>query len=224
MRKMGSQYPREFNPPGVLDVNQQDYASQITAALGLQSRVPAHLDSNIQVGLTLDDFTRPEFAWLRKLNRWTSYHGQPGIAGQRASMQLVPTPPVYPVLIVIHRMTICNANAAAQAINYGWKQIEAGVPASYATMDLRLGGNAVPFCSFGRMTNAAPALVRAGGLVFVAAGGSATVELDWVMNSPGNVGSGECFGIVNQAVLQSLDVTLEWSERAILPSERNPSL
>jgi hypothetical protein len=205
--------------PGLLDQNQQDYPTQVSKSLGLQARAPGHLDPTIQLGITVDDLREAEFQYLRRRTRWTASLTQAAVAAQRASMQLAVSPVNPSVITVIERIIVSNFNAAVSSFKWGWKQIEAGVPGSVATRDMRTGGTAVPAASFGRMTSAGPATIRAGGVMVLPASGTAVIELGWVILTPGNVGAGECFGIVNESVLQELDVTIEWTERVALPSE-----
>jgi len=205
--------------PALFDQNQPDYATQVAKALSLQTRVPGHLDPRVQLGINIDDFRAPEFQYLRRMNRWASLQSVAAVAGQRSSVQL--TLPALPsnVLVIIDAITVLNFNAAPSSWKYGWKQIEAGVPSTYAARDLRLGGTANPACNFGRMTSAAPANIRAGGEGLLGISSSTRIELGWVFLTPGEVGSGECFGVVNDSVNQTLDVNIEWTERVALPSE-----
>lgn len=205
--------------PGVLDQNQQDYATQVTAALNLQGRSPAHVDPKVQVGITLDDFTRPEFWHLRQGTSWSCFDSSPAVAAQRSGLQLSLAALRPGTLVVIERIRVVNLNAATSAFNYGWKQIEAAVGATPATRDLRLGGVALPSATLGRYSFAAPAPIRAGGFAMLPANQMAVIDLGWVFVTPGNVGAGEAFGIINQAVNESLTATVEWRERPALPTE-----
>jgi len=215
----GDTFQHPSGMPALLDQNQQDYSTQVSKALGLQSRTPGHLDPRIQLGITVDDLREPEFQFLRRRTRWTASLTQAAVAAQRASMQLVVAPVNPSMITVIERIIVSNFNAAGSSFKWGWKQIEAGVTGTVATRDLRTGGTAIPAASFGRMSSAAPASIRAGGLMVLPPSGTAVIELGWVILTAGNVGSGECFGIVNESVLQELNATIEWTERPALPSE-----
>lgn len=102
--------PGVVHQPGVLDVNQPDYPAQIAKAFGVQGSLPGQLDYRVGVGIQLDDFTAPEFWWLRRglLGIWGG--NQAAVAAQFGWVGIQGAPGI---LTTVEQIVLTNPNAAA---------------------------------------------------------------------------------------------------------------
>lgn len=209
------QYP--VGMPGLLDQNQQDYASQITKGLGLQSRSPAHLDPRMQLGVTVDDFSKAEFQYLRRRFLFEAAGTRGPTAGQRGYVQLRPSPGN---ITVVTEIKIVNANGVLASYNIGMSLTNAEttvIPTSLRDDRIPVFQSAAVISSG---TNAAP-ITSTGQLIFVPAGASLTIPCEYVFIG-GRGGAAAPFRgltVVDTVVNQQINVGFTWSERFALDSE-----
>jgi hypothetical protein len=196
----------------LLEQNQQDYATQIAKALGLQGKIPGQVDPEIQIGITLDDFTKPEFQFLRRRNLW---QGRGVRVATPANLNYVCLPGVPGTLTVVTKITIVNSNAAAGGSSIGLATANAVMTlGGTAPRDTRLVGG-VPACIPYTGTAVGPT-IPVGRAVTTPAGGTTVVECEYVLGAnPGTV-----LTVVDTVVNQQIDVSFEWSERPLLPTEQ----
>lgn len=197
-------------PPPLVDVNQQDYSTQTTAALGLQVRVPGQLDRKIGLGVQLDDWTAPEFWWLRKGIRGYAGDARGGVAGQFTffAIQCLPGS-----LLVVERVLVCAPNAA-QYVSYG---IQAAQPAAAAAaagtpMDSRAFGQGAA-ARWVFSNNAAVTGPVVSTRMYLPAGVTVQFEPNAVVTN------GNWFSVISAVVNTELAVTVYYRERPLLPSE-----
>jgi len=204
--------------PAVLDQNQQDYASQLAKALGLQARIPGHLDPRIQVGLTLDDFTRPEFWNIRRGKMWQGHVALGAGVGFKAFAQLQGS---AGTLCVVQRITISNLSAAVQTYQWGlsrWNATVTTTPGANSRDDRAGLSINNPACILtGGNTTAAPFQPK--GQVQVGIGASEVIDCDMILTGKIAVVDALAFSVACVTANVPLDVSFEWRERAILPSE-----
>lgn len=214
MARKGYPLP-EMLAPGTLDNNQQSYVSMVARALGIQNRIPGHLDPKEQIGFTLDDFTRPEFAYLRRMALWSMAVEQNAVALQSGYVEIVPVPGT---LILVERIVVANVTAAAIAYRFGMALGQgAGTVAVTAVRDTRyFPGQPVTQVRFG--TTAAP-ISPVSGYVILPAGSSQELVINAVVGSSVGGPPPLTFKVINTAVNTACTVTLHGYERPLLPSE-----
>lgn len=215
-RRVGGVSP---SPPDVRDVNQAEYATQLTRALGLQNRVPGHLEPDIGLSVTLDDYTKPEFWWARQGSRWQNRRSVGIVAAQYGFVQVIA--PVG-TLCVLERVLITNQGAGVLSFDYG-----------FATADAAVGGGGVgPLDDRGAYLNqaqsvsivwgnaAAPAAPPNG---YVQIPGNTTHELrlDQILTGAATpAGVIGCWKLVCGTLATAFEVVTVHRERYLLPSER----
>lgn len=206
------------NAPGLRDVNQTDYSSQLTKSLGLQARVPSNLDPRVQVGITLDDYTLPEFWTMRNGSRWSGYTTVGAFVAQRGwwTAQCAGG-----MMAVLESVTISHRFGAPLEFNYGLNLPEAGGAAGlYAAADDRnTFGLSNKSLLIGGGTVAAP-VVPPGGYIICPNDNNVTIYPNAVMTGVTVAGSISCWKIVCALPNAAFTVSYSWRERATLPSER----
>ena len=204
--------------PGLRDVNQTDYSTQLTKSLGMQERVPGHLDPMISVGVTLDDYTRPEFWTMRNGSRWSGYTVVAGAVGQRGwwTAQCSAN-----MMAVLESVTISHRFGAPLDFNYGLNLPEAGGAAGlYAALDDRnTFGLSNKSLLIGGGTAAAP-VVPLGGYIICPNDNNVTIYPNAVMTGVVVAGSISVWKVVCAVANAAFTVSYTWRERATLPSER----
>lgn len=205
--------------PALLDVNQPDYSTQLTKALGLQSRVPGHLDRRIQLGVNLDDYTQPEFWHLRAGQLGQFSTAISAVAGQAGWLQIRPS---AGKMVIVEEITVANFGGAAPLqFTYGFAVGEGGgTTFQGGTRDDRslFTGTALSPVSFG--TSAVP-LLPVNGLGICPINETMTIPVQFVLTSP-TVGASpfNVFKVLSGMANQRADFGIKWRERFILPSEK----
>lgn len=166
--------------PGLLDVNQPDYPQQIARAMGTQNTVPGRMDPLVSMGVQLDDFTLPEFWWLRRglLGLWTGVQ-----AAVAAQFGWVGIQGAVGTLTIVEQVVITNTGVAALPVQLGITAVTPSSGAYFAcgVRDVRNGLGAQ--CATTGAVRAAGALSPSNFpvLVNVPAGNSVTVNVPWVL-------------------------------------------
>jgi hypothetical protein len=206
-----NRHPLSESVPALLDQNQQDYATQTAKALGLQSKIPGHLDPRFQLGITVDDWTKPEFQFLRRRQLW---QGRGQRAPTAANFNYVCLPGVAGMLVTVTKIIIVNQNAAINASLIGLAVANAVMTlGTAAPRDGRLVGqtaSSIPYTG-----TAVGPITPAGKAIQTLAGQTTVLEVEYVLA----VNAGTVLTVVDGVANQIIDVSFEWSERAILPSE-----
>jgi hypothetical protein len=209
------QLPRQ---PALLDNNQQDYATQLNKALALQVRPPGHVEATVGLGIQLDDWTRPEFQFLRRSNLYSIRAQQPAVAGQFAVAQMFANVPN--TIIVLEAMLLSNNNALAQSISWGWGGFDGGVTQTPDPRDSRNFGNPGS-ANVTINTAAAPAAPQpAAGFIQLAGNGNQVIDLNYVICNPTkNFVTSPLFKVRALEVNVTLSVTFFYRERVMLQTE-----
>lgn len=212
--------PRPVVVPGLLDNNQQDYATQLNKALQLQVKPPGNLDGTIQAGLILDDFTKPEFFPLRNGSRWQNLRVVTGVVGQRGWWQATG---VTGIVTVIERVIISHRFGAPLDFNYSFAIAEAGgTGGGVVSRDDRGAFNKqAPSCAIVFGAAAAPT-VPVGGYCVVPNDNNLELEVNQILTGQVNGASVGCFKIVCAVANAAFSVTSFHRERPQLGSERVP--
>jgi len=198
----------------LMDQNQPDYASQVTAALGIQGRVPAQLDTRFQLGFNVDDFTDLEFALLRRRQVFEGAVACAAVAGQQGSLLLLPG---WGVLVKVESVQISNLSGAAIQFTLGYVDTPP-YPAAVNSHLVDGRGKRFSASSLNGGSLAGPTALTTNRLVQVAAGGFVQVDGPWILNS-GNPDGYVRFGVQSGTVMAAVNFAMRWSERALLPSE-----
>jgi hypothetical protein len=209
------QLPRR---PALLDNNQQDYASQLNKALGLQVRPPGHIEATVGVGIQLDDWTRPEYQVLRGSRLFVVRGAVAAVAGQFQMVQFIANTPDS--LIVLESMTVMNTNGAAMQITYGWGGFDGGITAAPEARDSRIYGSASSAYVTAQSAAAPTAPTPNGGFLQLGVNAIETVPLNWVICNPSKgFATSPVFKVMPTAVNQNLQVVIFYRERRILQTE-----
>jgi hypothetical protein len=218
MKYRDGEGPRVLGESGLLDLNQQDYPTQLNKALGLQVRPPGHIDTRVSVGIQLDDFTLPEFNYLRRLNLMSVFVGTAAVAAQFPVIQVIANVPSS--LLVVERIIVTNANAAVQTISWGWGGFDGGVTVTPEARDSRNYQN--PGAAYITKQNAAAPTAPNPNAGFVRLPVDATLDIPInhvVTNPTKGFATSACFKIVGNQVFTSLSVTILYRERVLLQQE-----
>lgn len=214
----GFQHPSGM--PAVLDQNQQDYATQIARAVALQSKPPGQLDPRIALGITVDDWTLPEFWTLRRGTRWQAMRSPGAVAGQRGFVQATGSPGT---LSVLERVWIYNNSGATLTFNYGMWAIEAAAGGGGgAVLDDRYYSAASPGTLITWSTAVAPGSPNSGSILTLT-GTMTEVPLNGgivLTGKPNTAGVVPAWKLVANQVNLAFDVMFFYRERPILDTER----
>lgn len=203
--------------PGLLDQNQQDLATQVSAALFTQGRVPGKIDPRFQLTLAVEDFTLPEFYYLRRGKLLGVGFSLAAVAGQLGFVYLQGA---AGLLTTVTRVEIFNRNAALQSVAIGFQTAApaaGGAGVRGQNRDSRNGfGSGIPTQTLiNGGNNAAPTVPTIYARALIGAGQLWASSEPWVLT-----GTGAFLTFVNDlTVNQTLDVQLYWRERTILESE-----
>lgn len=198
--------------PGILDVNQPGYPTQIARAFGVQNSVPGQLDPLVSIGVQLDDYTLPEFWWLRRglLGVWGG--NQAAVAGQFGWVGIQGSPGT---LTVVDEIVLTNPGAASLQYLVGITTVtpSAGAYFPCGVRDTR-GGTASQCATTGGARAAAALSPPAQQyLVSVPAGNSVCLRTPWVL-------TGALFlSAQAQTVNVAAQATFNFRERPILAQE-----
>lgn len=210
----GNDLRNEGYLPGVLDVGQPDLSELTFRALQLKGALPAHLDRQIQLGLTVEDFTRPEFWWLRRgqLGYWPV--NLPAVAGQLGTATIQGA---SGVLAVVERVIISNPAAAARSFLVGLSTAlpGAGGVGQGLSRDTRSPSGTNCAVLGQAKAFAAPVTPTGNWLLTIQAGDTIILEPNAVLS-----GTGAFYTVQALTVNEVLACQLEWRERVQLSSEQ----
>lgn len=206
--------------PVVLDQNQQDYATQIARSFNLQSRIPGHLDSRLQMGFTVDDLTTAPFWHLRRGTSWQAMRSAPGVAAEKGWVQLSGS---VGTLTLLYRAIVVNNTGGPLSFGYGVGAFKTGViGGGTSTTDDRDFSGVSPAAAAVADTDVAPVVPQSGYCVLASPSNyelplGEGVVLTGKANSAGVV---PAWSIVCNQINSAFDVVLFFKERPILDSER----
>jgi len=201
--------------PGLLDQNQQDYTAQVGKALSIQGSVPGHVDPRLSTGIQVDDFTRPEFAYLRRLT--LAYFGSNVPAGGAGLFGFSSIRGGSGKIVVVEKVLIGNPTAATIVFSCGVQgAFPSGVGAVAGTArDTRFGVGTLNTLAVVRGgTDAAPVAPSLPFQVAVPAGATYCLEPQIVL-----VGVGSFFSIIAGTANVAISAAWFWRERAQLHTE-----
>lgn len=201
-------------PPGVLALGQPDVPDQVFRALQLKGALPGELDRRIQLGMNVEDFTRPEFLWLRRGSYGYGGVNQNALAANFGWATI--TGGVGRVATV-ELIQIVNRNAVAAEFQVGWVNgapSAGGVAFPGVNRDDRGGTGATLGAILQGARNAAIANPPINPiLISVPAGGSYDLDQPWMLTGAA------ILAVVGFVVNSTVCVNFFWRERTQLTSE-----
>lgn len=209
-------------------LGQPDLAEQLMRSLALKGALPSYCGAEFEPSITVEDFTRPEFLFMRRMVRISQGRRLPAVAAQFSQAILYPQSGAPRTLCVCESVVIGNPNATA--INIG---VQVGSPNIAVTKAVGVGSyphderawsfNAayVPSFALVNATNVA-SLIDTAALPFNLPGNtslvipmSAVLTAKDITSTPSNLGVMLACSAVNTAI----DIGFTWRERTILGSE-----
>lgn len=199
-------------------------------ALNTKGNTPADVQASFSPGLTIDDFTLPEYHFLRRMIRFSHSSDVTAVAAQFGHIVFGSNNPGQRTLCVLEKMIIVNTSAATLAFRYGMHLKTLGVsptgPTSPGPLDdrsFRPDGTNIPFSAFSasQFSNAAqqlpttdfPQVVLPTNTFFV-------VDNIGAILTSRVVSGGEIHWYVQAGTVNTgYSASFYWRERAILPSE-----
>jgi hypothetical protein len=192
---------------GYLKVGGPDYPDLMMRSLRLKGQLPELILPAMQVGFTLEDFTRPEYWWLRRGTRWYTGSSVGAVAAQVGFGQLV----VPNNRIAIVESFVAGAVPATRFSFRNGGGLAGGANISINGADSRNSQVSAPE-SFAIGTNVAGILQ---GDFIMQAGANGIVSLPFPMIVVGPFILSVIAGTVNQAI----DVAISWRSRELQPEE-----
>jgi len=208
--------PPVVGAPGLLDQNQQAYPPQIAKAMGVQNTVPAKLDPLISVGIQLEDYTAPEFWWLRRAPLVIGGAAAGPVALEKPWVQLEAA---AGTLLVVEQIIIANTSGTAHSVEIGLAL--GGGGGTVATAQLRdtryFPGQPIATTRAG--TSLAP-IVPTGLVVAFANDTTTIVPVAFVLGSVVGGPPPLALKVVGRAVNTAMSVAFVVRERSLLESEK----
>ena len=206
-----------INPPiPYMLVGQPELSEQTMRALELKADLPQYVEAKYQLGVTVQDWTLPEYWWLRRGRTYRSGGVTGPVAAQLSyqTLNLVSGPLPGTQMAIVDSVLISNTTAAA-----GQYQAYLATPAVLGGLinaqqadDRQVGPPA--FEVRGNSAVAAPVSLASQVNVFIPAGSTFKLDGPWILT--GNA----MLVVLCLTVNTSVAVTIQWKERAMLTSER----
>lgn len=202
---------------GYMFNGQPEYSEQAQRALDLKADLPLRfVDSGLSLSVQVDDFTRPEFAWLRRLRTWRNGGTVGPVAAQfsYATLNLTAGVAAGTQLCVVDSVMISNQAAVAlQYVIYLATPAVLGALINPQPADDRLTGRPVFECR-GNSAAAAPVSLYSQVTFNIQAGDVQIIPGPWVL-------TGNAMLVVQNTTLNSaLQVGFFWRERLMMSSEK----
>jgi len=199
----------------LVDQNQQSYATQVSRAMQLQRSTPGKLDPTIELSVTLDDYTRLEFLYLRRTVAFQAAVTMVGGAGRSLAQLTTSLASPSGTIATLRRFMITNDAAVGLVYNFGLAQATAGASAGVtSTLDARALNETPSLVASSINTVGAPVTPNQG-IVRVPAQSTVVVDVNFVLVSGGPLS----FKVIDTVAANPLSCTFVWEERARLVTE-----
>jgi hypothetical protein len=218
-----------FPEVGWMVQNAPELSEQAQRALDLKGQLPLQqVDPHLALDIQVDDWTRPEYAFLRRRILYQQVSGAANVAAQFSQVGLL-VPATRVLLAHVYRITIVSSGATftaqvgvtAQGVG-GMVGAVSGFSADDRALAIAGGGRSGCALTAGN----AAALIQGTGLtglrfVQVPANGSVTIDTNFTLTSRQPPGSTNFPIVVVEATTVNIgmQVSFEWWERALLTSE-----
>lgn len=192
-------------------IGQQDLLTMVRKALSLQFSVQGHVDPNVDLSTTVDDYTQQEFYVLRRgaLCEWGT--PQAPAALKVPTWQLVPAPGT---LAVVREIRIVNTGVAANSYVWGFATPDGGETTAFPQQrDQRMRGKVSAIVPKFAVING-PSF-PSGGRVTVAAGATVIVPVTYVLTAS----DATVFKVCGETVNFIGEAYMAWTERPLGPQE-----
>lgn len=199
--------------------------------LDMKGDLPELVDPRFQLGIAAQDFTGPEFSWLRRESRVGHSITSGASVGNFSTIEfgLYPSPSDVNqrIMVVVDKIIISNGNANAGRMFWGLIDKTfaggAGPGTQFDDRDVVPGAGAIPGVVFGAAANpAAATLIQPACLAWIQGGSNLTVDYPFILTNKRAVTGGNprnvlafCSGELNVA----WSVTIMYRYREILSSE-----
>lgn len=204
---------------GYLLLGQPELAELTMRALELKGDLPQLIDPRFQLGLTVDDWTRSEYAWLRR-QRLGQCAANVAASALNFNTVYVFVAANTPTLTVVTQILISNPNAAAATFRYALSNSPLLV-STFAplTRDNR-SFTALPGSLCGLNQAAAAVLPVSAATITLAPGAAMAIPTEYVLGqrvAPNGFSIGL---VVETAIINSaVNVVMDFRERAALTPE-----
>lgn len=207
---------------GMLAINQPEQAERFARTFGIKGDLPNVCDPLLQLGITLDDLTQPEYWWLRRGRRFDSFSSNVATALNFGKVFLG-SPQATDAFAVVERVTIINQLATQAAFRIGMVfAVASAANANQKPRDSRIGinGRAVFVCNAALgvgndLTNNAAIVVN------VPPTSTLFVDGPWIISGQNNGGTQlSSLMVETDAINQPIAASFTWRERTMLVEER----
>ena len=198
-------------------IGQAELGEQAVRALELKGEIPRLVSPSLDWSINAEDFTNPEFLWLRRMGRYIAGADQIAVAAQFNIVQIGrPTGGDRGALAVIEEIFIGNKAAVANDYRtylspYPGAGAFTGIPGNVDDRQANVQSN---YQVFAGAVGALPAPVNGSTLTNIPAGGSFRVPVQYVLTGQ------QILNITNAGVNQPMLVWVRFRERLLLTSER----
>jgi hypothetical protein len=214
---------------GNLLIGQSELGEQTMRALELKGDLPQLVDPRYQLGINVDDWTLPEYRWLRRQLRCV--YPMDSIAGAGTNVIQWRLPSGGPrALVVLERMLLTNSTAAVHDYQFYFTttSVASFVSGAMAVDDRQKAvianpiGNGMLIC--GLINTGAPPTGPGAGTCIVSIPASTTIEikLDWILTQGLDAGNSlpYIFTVAGTVAALPMRAVLFTRERALLDAER----
>lgn len=202
------------NPPPGWDSNPvgtQSLMTLVRRALGLQFPVQGHANPNIELGVTVDDYTQQEFYVPRGGTLVEAFTSVAAVALKNGVWQLGSS---QGILAVVREIHINNFAAGPNSYRWGFTTPDAGMTDLFGEPRDQRGRRGVPSCRMGFGSITLPTN-PSGQRCNVAAGSSTIIPVNYVLTGADLT----VFKVVSETVNLIGEVGLVWTERPLGPQE-----
>lgn len=212
-------------PEGYLLNGQAELAEQTMRSLELKGDLPQLVDPRIQLGVQVDDWTKPEYRWTRRMGSFMRGELSGAVAAQFSYVIFGSLTVASRTLAAVDSAIISNPGAAAVQVQFGLIDSALFAPASFTGIrdDRMYAGGVTTRAAFGTQSvqNVTALLTTGNPAVYLAPGTSMRVPLEVVLTNKPSGTAGQLIQLAfqNSIVLSGLAVSVFWRERALLTTE-----
>jgi hypothetical protein len=207
---------------GYLVLGQPELAEQAMRSMELKGDLPQLIDPRFSLGITVADWTLPEYWWARR-GRLHSISNSIALVAAQFSQAVLGVPAANPTIAVIEKLMISNPGAAALGFVFGLADVAPAIgfaglangqrdTRGYDSSSglLQQSGNNVATLN---TSNAAHS-------VFIQAGDTMVLDIPFVLTNKLNAAGRVPYFFLQSTLAQPLMYSVSWRERALLDSER----
>jgi hypothetical protein len=196
-----------------LKIGTPDFGQMVQRGLRIKGLVPDTTDPRYNLGITVEDFTRPEFWWLRR-GIWGAAGGNQGaVAGQQSFITLALP---QRKLVVIEQIQISTVIDTGFVVGFGPVAGGGGVVTANGADDRALNSTGNPGTALLIVQGTAAAPTVPAGANFY----NAFAKVPIFVNTPiVMTGNSLNFNLILNTALAALTWSIRWRERELYPEE-----